>query len=136
MIDADVVFLNNFLEKHQYSTYYLINRTENKSEWIPILDKDQFVKKIDIASYDAPSLLGVSFWKKDDCILIKNKLKSLFLEKKEYENFANNYWDDIPKSIIHNMKIKTKLLNPTDAGEMDTLDNYLQIKELYNNSKK
>lgn len=34
------------------------------------------------------------------------------------------------------MKIKTKLLNPTDAGEMDTLDNYLQIKELYNNSKK
>ncbi|HID9742989.1 NTP transferase domain-containing protein [Providencia rettgeri] len=131
MIDADVVFLNNFLEQHNYSTYYIIDRNTNESEWIPILDKNGFVNEIDVNTYNSPSLLGVSFWKKEDCILIKQKVIELISNKDDLHFIQNKYWDDIPKDLIPNIKVLTKKLNIYDAGEMDNIENYIQLQNLY-----
>ncbi|EML1937535.1 NTP transferase domain-containing protein [Providencia stuartii] len=131
MVDADVVFFNNFLEKHNCSTYYVIDRNTNEPEWIPILDKSGFVSEIDINTYNSPSLLGVSFWKREDCILIKQRVIELISNKGELHFIQNKYWDDIPKDLIPNIKVLTKKLNIYDAGEMDNIENYIQLQNLY-----
>ncbi|EPO5266053.1 NTP transferase domain-containing protein [Providencia rettgeri] len=136
VIDADVVLLKNIFEEHSNSVYYIINRLSQEKEWIPILNDDGFVNEIIVSSIKEPSLLGISFWTKNDCEIIKDKVSEL-LEKMKKNNsekakslIENGYWDDIPKLIISKLKVKTKLIDYYDAGEMDNLENYLTIQNL------
>lgn len=124
IIDGDIVlFKNIFLQKLQYSTYFTILRHNSHSlEWVPRVDKDNFIEKIDITDDNSPSLLGVSYWNSEDSFKIKQEIQ-------KYNNLAflenhKKYWDDIPRSIIHQLKVKTITLDTNDAGEMDNIDDY------------
>ncbi|OBW92038.1 protein licC [Gallibacterium genomosp. 3] len=134
VIDADVVlFRNVFLEKLENSTYFLVQRSKKEKEWIPILDKTGIISQIDVSDDEKPSLLGISFWKENDSFLIKKELSN-YLSIDTLSN-PKYYWDDIPRKLIFTKKlaVKTFLLNDCDAGEMDTVEDYLNLLK-YKNS--
>lgn len=128
VIDADVVLYKNiFLEKLESSTYFLIHRLKREKEWVPIIDKMGIIRQIDVSNDDKPSLLGVSFWIGKDCYSIKKALSN-YLES-DILNNPKYYWDDIPRKLILTKKlaVRTLLLNDSDAGEMDTVEDYLSL---------
>ncbi|MFC0309003.1 NTP transferase domain-containing protein [Gallibacterium trehalosifermentans] len=128
IIDADVVlFKNIFLEKLESSTYFLIQRAKNEKEWIPIMNENGSIQRIDVSNDHKPSLLGVSFWNKKDSFLIKEALPN-YLTPDILSN-PKYYWDDIPRKLILDsiLNVRTLLLQDNDAGEMDTVEDYLNL---------
>ncbi|MEX4430554.1 NTP transferase domain-containing protein, partial [Haemophilus influenzae] len=68
VIDADVVLNRNiFLTKPPHSTYFTVIRSKTHNEWLPILNSNGQVIRIEIGSLKQPSLSGVSYWTTRDC---------------------------------------------------------------------
>ena len=63
VIDADVVLNRNiFLTKPSHSKYFTVIRSKTHNEWLPILNSNGQVMRIEIGSLNQPSLSGVSYW--------------------------------------------------------------------------
>ena len=53
----------------------------------------------------------------------------LAISESDILNNPKYYWDDIPRKLILTKKlaVRTLLLNDSDAGEMDTVEDYLNL---------
>lgn len=124
VIDSDVVLFSNiFNTALTNSTYYLIKRPKSKyKEWIPHFEND-IITKIDISNKEEYSLLGVSFWNKNDSVIIKKEIEKLYTKE---ESFTNDklYWDNIPMSLLPLLKVEAIKLEISQAYEMDRLEDY------------
>lgn len=130
VIDADVVLLKNIFIKSDSSLYYTVKRTTPESEWIPILNEKGFIDRIEIKEPTAPSLLGISYWKKSESTKILDTL-SKFNDDTSLNN-AKLYWDNIPMSIIKELNMKTHEVASDLAGEIDNMENYHSMNRLCN----
>ncbi|AWK13332.1 NTP transferase domain-containing protein [Candidatus Fukatsuia symbiotica] len=127
VIDADVVLLENIFLISDHSHYYVIQRKKSKNkEWVVCTTDEGIVDKILVTNKYKPSLLGVSYWIKEDCQLIKQKLLCYLQDEKHLIN-QKLYWDHIPISILQTLKVKAFLIHKTAAAEMDNMDNYHRI---------
>lgn len=128
VIDADVVlFKNVFLLKPEYSSYFLLQRLKTKNEWIPEINEQGFIKSIGVGNDNLPSLLGISYWLPSESIKIKQKL--IDFNTPEYLSNPKLYWDDIPRLLLPDINVKSIILDKNDAGEMDTLQDYLALQK-------
>lgn len=66
---------NIFLTKPSHSKYFTVIRSKTHNEWLPILNSNGQVIRIDIGSLNQPSLSGISFWTTQDCNIILTLLK-------------------------------------------------------------
>lgn len=124
VIDSDVVLMKNvFNITLKNSTYFVIQRpiSEN-NEWIPIINETGLISDIEISNHYSPSLLGISYWNKESCILIKEELKNYLDDNILIQ--SKLYWDNIPIGIIKKLNMKTFELNQYDGFEMDNLKEY------------
>ena len=132
VIDADVVLLENPFCYLKNSTYYTILRDKSSNkEWIPLLDSNnRFIKTIAISDLELPSLLGISYWNKEDCNTIKNQINNYLND--EILQDKKLYWDNIPLKLINEGKIKVEvnLLPINKAVEIDDISDYEKIKEI------
>lgn len=130
MIDADVVLLENIFQKSDCSCYYTVQREVSEhAEWCPRVENGR-VTYMDITTDEKPSMLGISYWKHEDCI----KIKQVIHEKmKDAQNYLNPkyYWDNIPIEMFDDIYVTTLLMNADVVDEMDTIENYLSICEKY-----
>lgn len=135
VIDSDVILSRNiFFEKLNRSCYFVITRPASlDNEWIPECDENNKVIKMNISNEEKPSLLGVSYWNREDSIRIKDQL-----EKYISQDVLNNpklYWDNIPINILDELNVGVFNLNQDDAFEVDKLEHYdfalrkLSVKE-------
>ncbi|HAT3809987.1 TPA: NTP transferase domain-containing protein [Morganella morganii] len=131
VIDADVVLLKNIFIKSEHSLYYTVKRKTPEYEWIPVLDNNGYIERIDIREPTAPSLLGISYWKSAESKKILAELPK-FSGAKNLNN-SKLYWDNIPMSMIHDLNMKTYEVSSDVAGEMDDIENYNSLVMLYNN---
>ncbi|MFD0966802.1 NTP transferase domain-containing protein [Seminibacterium arietis] len=132
VIDSDVTLFNNiFSDKCECSKYFLIQRNKSSNkEWIPII-KDNKVVDIIVDNLALPSLLGVSFWSKQDALKIKSFIIDYLNDEKLLLN-PSLYWDNIPMKFINELDVGIKLLTLQDAYEIDNLSEYNFI---FNNFK-
>lgn len=124
IIDADVVlFKNIFTYPPKKSSYFLIKRPFNASkyEWVPIINNDR-ISKIDVSNIHDYSLLGISFWVKDDLIRIKKELKKFLIDDVLLD--SRLYWDNIPMSLLKDLDIGFKKLDIQEAYEIDNIEEY------------
>lgn len=89
VIDADVVLNRNiFLTKPSHSKYFTVIRSKTHNEWLPILNSNGQVMRIEIGSLNQPSLSGVSYWTTRDCNIILTLLKEYTSEVRlKIQNF-------------------------------------------------
>ena len=126
VIDADVVLNRNiFLTKPSHSKYFTVIRSKTHNEWLPILNSNGQVIRIEIGSLNQPSLSGVSYWTTRDCDIILTLLKE-YTSEVRLKN-PKLYWDTIPMEYIEKLNIYTEQLNSDDIFEMDNLDDYHHI---------
>ncbi|MDO5055522.1 MAG: NTP transferase domain-containing protein [Pasteurella oralis] len=124
IIDSDVVlFRNIFLDAPETSCYFVVKRPESEDkEWVPIVNEEGKIIRIDVTNEPLPSLLGISYWAKSDSDKIKIKLKEYL-----YPNILSQsalYWDNIPMEIIAELNVRTVELSISDGYEMDNLIQY------------
>lgn len=128
MIDADVVLFSNvFTDVPSVSTETLIVRHAGEDEWIARLDEEGRIRRIDVGPDEEPSLLGVSYWTKDDADKILEELS-----KKDVEDFErkSGYWCDLPRKLIEEDKIRVygRILPEGAADELDNVSDYERIQ--------
>lgn len=130
VIDADVVLFENIFSKEiKRSCYFTVQREKcDDMEWCPI-EIDGRVKKMKITNDFIPSMLGISFWTKNDCEMIKGKLKEY--HKEEILSKPSLYWDHIPVEILDHLDVTTIKIEDGIAYEMDTIENYHYILKKY-----
>ncbi len=127
VIDADVVMLQNVFAQNDTSVYYTLLREESEDkEWIPVIGENGYVTQMEISNAQKPSMLGISFWKKSDCDVIKNALPK-YMTQETLEN-PKLYWENIQIDNFDKLKLKTYQVDENLVGEMDNVDNYNAIK--------
>lgn len=127
MIDADVVLFRNVFERHTDSCYYVVQRPKSEAkEWCPRVENGRVVE-MEITNEEKESMLGISYWKKEDCELIK---KCVIEKMNISENYTNPkyYWDNIPLELFTQMKVTVHSVNTDEVDEMDTYENYQDIQ--------
>lgn len=125
IIDADVVMLKNILEPENSSVLYTTIRNSTKNEWI-LKSKNGFAKSIEISSAKEPSLLGISYFSKDDAFKIKEKIKTL-----NTQSFSDPklYYDNVIASMYGKIKIKQKIINNALVCEIDDIDDLKELEQ-------
>ncbi|WP_157655365.1 NTP transferase domain-containing protein [Burkholderia ubonensis] len=131
VVDADVVLFENVFGPSTDSCYYTIVRRERHSmEWLPCVNDLGYVSDITVSNEAKPSLLGISYWSSRDCRIVRPLLKARACEPAMLSDPAR-YWDDIPRALLGQLRVRTIRVGPDSAIEMDTPDDYRRACALH-----
>lgn len=127
VIDADVYINRNFiLSDIDKSTYFSAYKKNVRNEWKLCFDENNKVNDIKIINGDGFILCGVSYWSKNDGVLIKSRIE----EALKTTNFKNLYWDDIVKNNIKDLDIRIEKINDDDIYEIDNMEELKLVKSI------
>ncbi len=125
VIDGDVVVFDDILVPMTHSTYYLIERREEGAEWVPVTNAAGRVTSMRVTEERVPSLLGVSYWTAAAGARIRAVLPQ-YLTAAQVEN-PKAYWDDIPTHLYDEIDVRTVVVPPDAAREMDNQAQYAAV---------
>lgn len=127
VIDADVYINRNFiLSDIDKSTYFSAYKKNVKNEWKLCFDENNKVNDIKIIDGDGFILCGVSYWSKNDGVLIKRRIE----ESLKTGDFTNLYWDDIVKNNIKDLDVRIEKINDDDIYEIDNMEELNIVKSI------
>lgn len=130
VIDADVYINRNFIISDiNKSTYFSAYKKDVKNEWKICFDENNKVSNIEIINGDGFILCGVSYWSKDDGILIRSRIE----EELKNGDFTNLYWDDIVKKNIKDLDVRIEKINDDDIYEIDNIEELNMVKNIVEN---
>lgn len=130
---ADNFLMLNLYQKYQADhSFYLLRPYQHfkKEEWtVELNDKLRFIS-VDLHGHDGCSYSGVSFWKLEDMLYIKERLEEVDWEDEETKKM---YWDNVLLPHLKEFAVHAKILeNNSEFYEVDdqadllTLSNYLK----------
>ena len=129
VIDADVYLHRNFLERDiQKSTYFSGYKTGFKNEWKLDCDENDKVSNIIVDDGEGYILSGISYWSKNDAIIITNELEKYI----ENGKFKDLYWDDVVKDNLSKLDVYIRKINSEDSFEIDSLEDLSNLTNLLN----
>lgn len=127
VIDADVYINRNFISSDiDKSTYFSAYKKNVKNEWKLCFDENNKVNDIKIINGDGFILCGVSYWSKNDGVLIKSMIE----EELKTGDFTSLYWDDIVKNNIKDLDVRIEKINDDDIYEIDNIEELNFIKSI------
>lgn len=130
VIDADVYINRNFIVTDiNKSTYFSAYKRNVKNEWKLCFDENKKVNDIEIINGDGFILCGVSYWSKNDGILIKDRIE----EALKTGDFTNLYWDDIVKNNLKDLDVRIEEINDDDIYEIDNIEELNMVKSIVEN---
>ena len=130
VIDADVYINRNFIVTDiNKSTYFSAYKRNVKNEWKLCFDENKKVNDIEIINGDGFILCGVSYWSKNDGILIKDRIE----EALKTGDFTNLYWDDIVKNNLKDLDVRVEEINDDDIYEIDNIEELNMVKSIVEN---
>lgn len=120
---ADNYLMTNLYNKYQSEhSFYLLRPFQHfeKEEWtVELDDKYRFVS-VDLHGHDGLSYSGISFWKHNDLLYIKNLLEKVNWEDTQTKKM---YWDQVLLSHLHEFPVYAKVLeNNNEFYEIDDKD--------------
>ncbi|WP_069636515.1 NTP transferase domain-containing protein [Campylobacter pinnipediorum] len=126
LIDADVVLLKNIFTKYNYSRYYTTTRKKSdKKEWVVKTHNNRIIG-IEISNEVAPSLLGISFFNKEDGAIIKEQICNLTIDF--FEN-SKLYYDDLIIKNLNKINVQNEYVENKFVGEIDDKTDLEEIKQ-------
>ena len=130
VIDADVYINRNFIVTDiNKSTYFSAYKRNVKNEWNLCFDENKMVNDIEIINGDGFILSCVSYWSKNDGILIKDRIE----EALKTGDFTNLYWDDIVKNNLKDLDVRIEEINDDDIYEIDNIEELNMVKSIVEN---
>lgn len=119
-VTADNFLMINLYKKYQADhSFYLLRPAQHfeKEEWTVQLDVNLRFMGVDLHGHDGPSYSGVSFWKLEDMLYIKERLEEVDWEAPET---VKMYWDNVLLPHLDEFAVHAKILeNNSEFYEVD-----------------
>ena len=112
----------------QKSTYFSGYKTGFKNEWKLDCDENDKVSNIIVDDGEGYILSGISYWSKNDAIIITNELEKYI----ENGKFKDLYWDDVVKDNLSKLDVYIRKINSEDSFEIDSLEDLSNLTNLLN----
>ena len=123
IIEGDVVCVKNIFRSFEYSTYYVMKYAYPESdEWNVITDPYDNIIGFEIGTHQSPAIFGISFWKQEDCPLLKKYIKTQMQNSNSVDR--NFFWDNHINRLFKDICIKAYEISSDAACEMNTFAEY------------
>ena len=122
---------NNIFNPYIEKTTYLYRPNQHQNdEWGFMLDENSVVQQIMRPSenvYLTNNLYGVSFWKKNDLLLLKEEIVKDYYNEK----YINSAYDELINNIIDKLQITVREVLSSQIVEIDSLKDLVEIDKSY-----
>lgn len=133
IFEGDIYLKDNLFQfSEETSCAYCKKIIERNNEWQMLVDKENYVRKIEIGGENNYIISGPRFLKKQDSIKLKKLLELYCRDEEKKEKL---FWDDILKENIDNFKIKVKEISEDSIYEIDTLEDLILLDNSYKDLK-
>jgi len=132
-ITADNYLMVNLYEKYQSDhSFYFLRPAQHfeKEEWTVELDENMRFKSVDLNGHDGCSYSGVSFWKLEDMMYIKERLEEVDWED---PGTPKMYWDNVLLDHLGEFAVHAMILEDNkdfyevdDKEDLEKLSKYLE----------
>lgn len=131
IIEGDIFLNKNIFDSNIKNSCYFSKKVERENEeWQLILENNK-VKRVEIGGKGNHIMSGISFWKKEDSLKIKELLEEYVQDEEKKKKY---YWDHIIKENIEKFdNIGIVPLEENDIYEIDTLDELKELDKSYIN---
>lgn len=131
IIEGDIFLNKNIFDSNIKNSCYFSKKVERENgEWQLILENNK-IKRVEIGGKGNHIMSGISFWKKEDSLKIKELLEEYVQDEEKKKKY---YWDHIIKENIEKFdNIGIAPLEENDIYEIDTLDELKELDKSYIN---
>lgn len=131
ILEGDIYLNKNIFDSNIKNSCYFSKKVKNENEeWQLILENNK-VKRVEIGGKDNYIMSGISFWKKEDSLKIKELLEKYIQDEEKKKKY---YWDHIIKENIEKFNnIGIVSLEKGDIYEIDTLEELKELDKSYVN---
>lgn len=114
------------------SGYVCYKQTTPENEWTLTLDNDNYIIDASAKNNLDYILRSMSFWMPEDTAQFKTLLTRDFVKR-----YQDNYWDNVAMFICPNRfnTLKGYIINKNDLIETDTIEEFNQLLERFDNEK-
>lgn len=127
--EADLFVSNKalFTTKLDESCYFGKMVKGKSLDWVFDTDKDGIITRVGKVGVDCYNMVGVSYFKKKDGMLLKKVIEEAYMSEKNWDKF----WDDIVNENIDKFKLKIHPVEKNDIAEIDTVDELKAMDDSY-----
>lgn len=114
------------------SCYYGVFVKGYSDDWVFDQDKNGIITRVGKYGVDKYNMCGISWFKKDDAKIIRDKIDELYTKPGIYENL---YWDDAVNMSLNKLKLHVHQVNRDQIIELDSvveLENFDPNYKKYN----
>ena len=119
------IFVNNLTK----SCYFGVFVKGYSDDWVFDTDSNGEITRVGKYGTDKYNMCGVSFFKKDDAKIIRDKIDELYTKRGEYENL---YWDDAVNMSLNKLKL---CVHPVRRDQIIELDSVKELEQFDPNYK-
>lgn len=76
-------------------------------------------------------MAGISYWKKEDAVLIRNAIQEAY----KTAGHEQLFWDEIVDQELDNLDVTVEEIPADSVVEIDTFDELCKIDETYRNAE-
>ncbi len=132
ILDGDIYLNKNIFKTNlDKSMYFSKKLNYQNDEWQLILE-DKKIKEVQIGGKDNYIMSGISFWKKEESLKLKELVEEYILSEEKKKKY---YWDHIVKENIERFNIGINPLDENDIFEIDNLEELKNIDKSYNDEE-
>lgn len=122
--DADIL---QCIDKSK-SGYCGIMVEGHSDDWVFEQDSDGIITRVGKVGDNCYNMCGLSYFKKEQALLIANEIKRVYGNKGQYEEL---FWDDVVNSIIDKLNLTVFPVDASQIVEIDTVDELEKVNEKY-----
>jgi len=113
-----------FASHPDFSCYYGRMTEGYSSDWGFELDNDQYISRVGKGVTDCYNMVGVSFFKKEDAIVLAKHIEEEY-GKTGYEDL---FWDDVVDRHLDDLRLKVHPVYDGQIVEIDTVDELREVE--------
>ena len=89
------------------------------------------ITKVGKGGTDTYNMAGISYWKKEDAVLIRNAIREAY----KTAGHEQLFWDEIVDQELDNLDVTVEEIPADSVVEIDTFDELCKIDETYRNAE-
>lgn len=91
----------------------------HSDDWVFEQNSDGIITRVGKVGDDCYNMCGLSYFKKEQALLIANEIERVYGNKGQYEEL---FWDDVVNSIIDKLNLTVFPVDASQIVEIDTVD--------------
>ena len=119
-----------FLRKFKKSCYFGKMIPGYSDDWVFEMREGK-ITRVGKGGTDTYNMAGISYWKKEDAVLIRNAIQEAY----KTAGHEQLFWDEIVDQELDNLDVTVEEIPADSVVEIDTFDELCKIDETYRNAE-